>query len=84
MRKVLCLLRGRLEIDVERDRLLIKHMCKEMERIGKKAPGNNNKNNNAFVAGGQNINGKCPNDEDFYVTFHEVLTYEKLFLEVLY
>ena len=45
-----------------------------MERIGKKAPGNNNKNNNAFVAGGPNINGKCPNDEDFYVTFHEVLT----------
>ena len=69
----MCLLRGRLEIDVERDRLLMKHMCKEMERIGKKAPGNNNKNNNAFGTG-LNINGKHFNDEDFYVTFHEVLT----------
>ena len=30
---VLCLLKGRLEVDPHKDRLLFKHMCYELERL---------------------------------------------------
>lgn len=33
MKFVLRLLRGRLEVDLEKDRLLFKHMCYEIERL---------------------------------------------------
>ena len=32
---VLRLLKGRLEVDLEKDRLLFKHMCYEIERLHK-------------------------------------------------
>ena len=33
VRYMLRLLRGRLEVDLEKDRLLFKHMCYEIERL---------------------------------------------------
>uniref|UniRef100_H2ZGK2 Ion transport domain-containing protein n=1 Tax=Ciona savignyi TaxID=51511 RepID=H2ZGK2_CIOSA len=55
---VLRLLKGRLQIDKFRDRLLLKHMCYEMERAGRKS-------NTGYWSNGST--------ESFYVTFHDVL-----------
>ena len=54
--------------------MLLKHMCREMERIGKRAPGTSNRLNNGGGSSG-NGNGKnSSSDEALYVTFHDVLT----------
>ncbi|XP_076808947.1 sodium leak channel NALCN-like [Clavelina lepadiformis] len=67
---VLKLLNGRLEINKEKDHLLLKQMCYEMEKLGRRSTTGNRFN-------GTNSNGNglgCRQaDEALYVTFHDVL-----------
>nr|XP_009858187.2 sodium leak channel non-selective protein [Ciona intestinalis] len=67
---VLRLLKGRLHIDQYRDRLLLKHMCYEMERAGRRS--NTGNRSNGWTANGQTLRGRNV-EEALYVTFHDVL-----------
>ena len=70
--KLLRLLKRRLNIEADKDRLLLKHMCYEMERIGRRG-GTGALFNGANHVGGVTSNIRN-NDEALYVTFHDVLT----------
>nr|CAB3264197.1 sodium leak channel non-selective protein [Phallusia mammillata] len=70
VRILLCLLKGRLQIDAERDQILLKHMCYEMERIGRRSATGNK--SNGSTANGHSFRWRH-NDETLFVTFHDVL-----------